>query len=101
RQARGGGGAGDDERGHPSAPPGGGGGGWIRDGVWRVRGPGVYRGGGRPAEPLKLKLHQFGVREPAEFEAAFAEMAAKADVAVSEASRQRQGTAQSRSGGPR
>jgi hypothetical protein len=39
--------------------------------------------------------------EPAEFEAAFAEMAAKAHVAVSEASRQRQGTAQSRSGGPR
>jgi putative tryptophan/tyrosine transport system substrate-binding protein len=31
----------------------------------------------RTAEPLKLKLHQFGVREPAEFEAAFAEMAAK------------------------
>ena len=40
------------------------------------------------AEPLKLKLHQLGVREPAEFEAAFAEMAAKAHVAVSEASRQ-------------
>jgi hypothetical protein len=55
----------------------------------------------RTAEPLKLKLHQFGMREPAEFEAAFAEMAAKANVAVSEASRQRQGTAQSRSGGPR
>jgi putative tryptophan/tyrosine transport system substrate-binding protein len=31
----------------------------------------------RTAEPLKLKLHQFGVREPAEFEAAFAEMASK------------------------
>jgi putative tryptophan/tyrosine transport system substrate-binding protein len=31
----------------------------------------------RTAEPLKLKLHQFGVREPAGFEAAFAEMAAK------------------------
>jgi ABC-type uncharacterized transport system substrate-binding protein len=31
----------------------------------------------RTAEPLKLTLHQFGVREPAEFEAAFAEMAAK------------------------
>jgi putative tryptophan/tyrosine transport system substrate-binding protein len=31
----------------------------------------------RTAEPLRLKLHQFGVREPAEFEAAFAEMAAK------------------------
>jgi len=42
----------------------------------------------RTAEPLKLKLHQLGVREPAEFEAAFAEMAAKAHVAVSEASRQ-------------
>jgi hypothetical protein len=31
----------------------------------------------RTAEPLKLKLHQFGVREPDEFEAAFAEMASK------------------------
>jgi putative ABC transport system substrate-binding protein len=31
----------------------------------------------RTAEPLKLKLHQFGVRGPADFEAAFAEMAAK------------------------
>jgi putative ABC transport system substrate-binding protein len=31
----------------------------------------------RTAEPLKLKLHQFGVREPAEFEAAFDEMGAK------------------------
>jgi ABC-type uncharacterized transport system substrate-binding protein len=29
------------------------------------------------AESLKLKLHQFGVRDPAEFEAAFAEMVAK------------------------
>ena len=29
------------------------------------------------AEPLKLKLHQFGVREADEFEAAFAEMASK------------------------
>jgi putative ABC transport system substrate-binding protein len=29
------------------------------------------------AELLKLKLHQFGVREPDEFEAAFAEMASK------------------------
>jgi putative ABC transport system substrate-binding protein len=29
------------------------------------------------AEPLKLKLHQFGVREPDEFKAAFTEMAAK------------------------
>ena len=37
----------------------------------------------RTAEPLKLKL-----REPAEFEVAFAEIAAKAHVAVSEASRQ-------------
>ena len=31
----------------------------------------------RTAEPLKLKLHQFGARESAEFEAAFVEMAAK------------------------
>ena len=31
----------------------------------------------RTAEALKLKLHQFGVREPDEFEAAFAEMASK------------------------
>jgi ABC-type uncharacterized transport system substrate-binding protein len=31
----------------------------------------------RTAEPLKLTLHQFGVREPGEFEAAFTEMAAK------------------------
>jgi ABC-type uncharacterized transport system substrate-binding protein len=31
----------------------------------------------RTAEALKLKLHQFGVREPVEFEAAFAEMASK------------------------
>jgi putative ABC transport system substrate-binding protein len=31
----------------------------------------------RTAEPLKLKFHQFGVREPGEFEAAFTEMAAK------------------------
>jgi putative tryptophan/tyrosine transport system substrate-binding protein len=31
----------------------------------------------RTAEPLKLKVHQFGVREPDEFEAAFAEMASK------------------------
>jgi putative ABC transport system substrate-binding protein len=31
----------------------------------------------RTAEALKLKLHQFGVREPAEFEAAFNEMGAK------------------------
>jgi ABC-type uncharacterized transport system substrate-binding protein len=31
----------------------------------------------RTAEALKLKLHQFGVREPAEFEAAFDEMGAK------------------------
>jgi putative ABC transport system substrate-binding protein len=31
----------------------------------------------RTAEPLKLNLQQFGVRGPAEFEAAFAEMAAK------------------------
>jgi putative ABC transport system substrate-binding protein len=31
----------------------------------------------RTAELLKLKLHQFGVREPDEFEAAFAEMASK------------------------
>jgi ABC-type uncharacterized transport system substrate-binding protein len=31
----------------------------------------------RTAEPLKLKLHQFGVREPDEFEAAFAEMVSK------------------------
>jgi ABC transporter substrate binding protein len=31
----------------------------------------------RTAEPLKLNLHQFGVRDPAEFEAAFTEMAAK------------------------
>jgi hypothetical protein len=52
-------------------------------------------------KPLQLELHQFGVRELAEFEAAFAEVATKADVAVSEASRRRQGTAQSRSGGPR
>jgi putative ABC transport system substrate-binding protein len=31
----------------------------------------------RTAEPLKLNLHQFGVRDAAEFEAAFTEMAAK------------------------
>ena len=31
----------------------------------------------RTAEPLKLKLHQFGARELDEFEAAFAEMASK------------------------
>jgi putative ABC transport system substrate-binding protein len=31
----------------------------------------------RTAGPLKLTLHQFGVREPGEFEAAFTEMAAK------------------------
>ena len=31
----------------------------------------------RTAEPLKLKLHQFGVRERGEFEAAFAEMTSK------------------------
>ena len=31
----------------------------------------------RTAESLTLKLHQFGVREPDEFEAAFAEMASK------------------------
>jgi putative tryptophan/tyrosine transport system substrate-binding protein len=31
----------------------------------------------RTAEALKLKLHQFGVREPAEFEAAFDEMGVK------------------------
>src|SRR5262245_23700162 len=31
----------------------------------------------RSAEPLKLKLHQFAVREPTEFEAAFDEMGAK------------------------
>jgi putative ABC transport system substrate-binding protein len=30
----------------------------------------------RTAQPLKLKLHQFGVRGPAEFEGAFAAMAA-------------------------
>ena len=39
---------------------------------------GVYRRVRRTAEPLKLKLQQFGVRKPAEFEAPFAEMAAKA-----------------------
>ena len=31
----------------------------------------------RVAQPLKLELHQFGVRAPTEFEAAFAAMAAK------------------------
>jgi putative tryptophan/tyrosine transport system substrate-binding protein len=31
----------------------------------------------RTAEPLKLKLHLFGVRQPDEFEAAFADMASK------------------------
>ena len=36
----------------------------------------------RTADTLKLKLHQFGVREPDEFEAAFAEMASKRIVAL-------------------
>jgi putative tryptophan/tyrosine transport system substrate-binding protein len=43
----------------------------------------------RTAEPLRLKLHQFGVREPAEFEAAFAEMAAKRVADVHPAARRR------------